>query len=277
MKPIVLIAAALAVPCTLAAQNEPGPNLILSVSAGVMTGTDLWHLPAQQLGAFGGQRDTIAIGRRIGSGITASVSAQYFRTPHLGYAFEVGYFDIGTEGECAPVGTFKSSAPGAEVPNQIACDATNNGKFATSMVAFETGITYRFLPAGTVSPYLRVMGGLAALSGTFVETTPTIYAPQTCQANNFATPDCPYTLLDAKASPTVTWIASLAVGNTFHIAPAYNARLEIRDVITSLPVGTDSGMVNGVATAQTGWKLRHMLNLRLGFDVILERSHRRRY
>ncbi len=281
MKRILLCAALAAIARPLAAQTPDHPNLILSIQGGLMSGGDLWHLPDQlvPVQAIGSSYDTISIGRRLQSGLSAAVTGMYFTSPHLGYTVELGYYGLGSEGQCAGVGTFKGDSVSGERPNQLACTAAQGNNFPTSMFGFQGGLTYRILPEGTVSPYGRFTAGLALIDNSFVETTPEIFAPKTCtgQAGGTQTQQCAYVLLQAPNRPSMTWLATLAVGNTFHLSPGYNARLEVRDLITSLPIARDSGLANGVAMAKTGWRTRHMIGLIFGLDVILERSHRRRY
>ena len=276
-----LLALAPCAPSRLFAQTADHPNLIVTIQGGIITGGDLWSLPRQTLpGAFPpGSRDTVALGRRLRSGVVALASGTYFTSPHLGYYGEIGYFGMGGEGACSGVGTFKAdSSPSGEVPppNQKACEGVNGASFATSLVAFQAGVVYRFAPTSDVSPYLRFTAGVGALGNSFVEESALINSPGACSA--FTPPQCTYTILDDPKRPSFTWVTTLAVGNTFRISPGYNARFEVRDLITSLPFAADSGTsVAGAPTARVGWKLHHAIGLTLGLDIILERSHRRRY
>ncbi len=276
----MVLAAMLAVaPAAARAQTPEHTNLVLTIQGGIIGGADLRHIPRQILpSALSGFKDTVQLGRRLTSGVAALVSATYFKSPNLGYYAEVGYFGISSEGACAGVGAFTAdSSPNAEVPppNQKACEAINGGTVPTSMVALQAGLVYRLVPNAGVSPYARATVGVGALSNSFIEESAYITSASACQA--FGTTQCLYTLLRDPREPSYTWVGTLAIGNVIQISPAYNARIEVRDLITSLPIATDSGTVSGQPTAKTGWRTRHMFGLTIGLDIVLERSHRRRY
>ncbi len=268
-----------AAPSALAAQTGDHPNLILSIQGGVLGGTDLWHVPRQLLlGVFTGTRDTVSLGRRITSGITALASATYFQSPNFGYYAELGYFGISTEGQCAGIGQFTAdSLAEFPSPNQKACEATNGATYPTSLAALQAGVVYRAFPNANVSPYVRATVGGGALSNSFVDAAPVITSRTACDSTVYPNGTCSYALFQDTKRPSFTWVATLAIGNTIRLSPGYNVRIEARDLIASLPIAADSGSVSGVATAKPGWRVRHMIGLTIGLDVILERSHRRRY
>jgi len=267
----------------LVAQSREQPNLILSITGGLATGADLWTLPRQleavNCGSPGScvtsNYDTLALGRRVSPGITAIFSGTYFASPHVGYTAEIGYLGLGSEGACGVIGAY---SPDAEEVNQQACQNTQGAHEPTSMVAFQGGVTYRFQPLSFLVPYVRVTAGFGLLGNSFVETTANVVAPSFCSGTG--SPVCEVSLLDDPNRASATWVATLAIGNTIRMSPAYAFRFELRDFVTSLPVATGGNKPDSEhpePTAQTSMRTRHFVALTAGFDVILERSHRRRY
>lgn len=276
----LVLAALLALAPALEAQSPDHPNLVLSIQGGLMAdGGNLWAIrqleSVQQPAPNGVGWDTLALGRRITAGLTALVSGTYFRSPRLGYTVEIGYLGFGGEGTCSVIGTYKTSTAANEQPNRLACEATDRSSFDNNVVALQAGVTYRLLPAAAVAPYARITAGVGALGNSYIDTSPTIVADSTCAS--FVGHSCPYTLLNDPHRASITWVATLAIGNTFQLSPAYNIRLEVRDNIASLPFASDSGTVGGTPTPRSGWRLRHAFGLTVGLDVVLEHSHRRRY
>jgi len=257
----------------LAAQSREQPNLILSITGGLTTGADLWTLP-RQLEVAGNSYDTLALGRRVSPGITAIFGGTYFASPHVGYTAEIGYLGLGSEGSCGVIGAYTYDA---EQVNQQACQNTQGAHEPTSMVAIQGGVTLRF-PLAFLVPYVRVTTGLGLPGNSFVETTANVVAPNFC--SDTGSPVCEISLLNDPHRASATWVATLAIGNTVLMSPAYAFRFELRDFVTSLPVATGGNKPDSAhpePTAQTSMRTRHFVALTAGFDVILERNHRRRY
>jgi hypothetical protein len=256
----------------LAAQSAEQPNLILSITGGLTTGGDLWTLPRQIENAPGGARDTLTLGRRLRPGIVAVLGATYFRSPHLGYVAEFGFFGVASEGRCTPVGPY---APDPDNLNQKACTTTEGAHYPTSIIGFQAGLAYRVLARGPVSPYVRLTAGIGALGNSYVQTLATVVA-DACAPRAV----CTVGLLDEPRRRGATWVGTLAAGATWSVGTGYQARIEVRDFVAGVPIAADSTTPNSsnpFPVAKPGTRTRHILTLTAGFDLILERRHRRRY
>jgi opacity protein-like surface antigen len=268
--------ALLALSAPLAAQTPDQPTLIFSISAGYMTGGRLWSLDRQLAiaVAFPGanQWDTVALARDLAHGFAATLSATYFRTPHLGLSAEVGFFGIGTTSRCSPVGAFTLTAARE---NAQTCAALNGDNLRANAVGILGGLTYR-LTKGGVQPYVRVGVGPAILGGSFIEESADVL-----DANGDGV--LVYFLSDQNHKE-LTWMASLGVGLMMPLAPGYQLRAEYRNLITALPYPTgpalDTGVVavgEGLPQPPVGWRTVRIPTFTVGLDVVLERKRGHRY
>ena len=265
-----------AVPLPARAQTPDQPSLIFTISGGLTTGGNLWSIPrqlvfAQQLGPTN-QWDTVALGRKLRTGFMATLTATYFRSPHLGYTLEVGFFGLESEAACDPVGPF---TPTAINENTQACSYLHGQNLRGDAVGLLPGLTYRFTTGG-LQPYVRAGVGGAIIGSSFVEA----FAP-VLQADG--SESIVYFLADPNQKQ-LTWMASLSVGAMVPLGPGYQLRIEARDLIVSLPRPTgpavDTGAVaSGSALPQPpiGMKVVHVPTLTFGLDVVLERRRGHRY
>ncbi len=232
-------------------------------------GTDLWHLPAQLAAAPNLQYDSMRFGRKIDSGLFGFASLTWFPGDHLGYTAELSWSGLNSSGQCAPLGPWVLDS---QEKNAQACGGIDNGRFATSMTTLQAGLTLRVGPSSAIVPYVRATAGVGLLNRSFVQSGALISAAP-CGS-------CILVLVDERGRPGFTWAATLAVGNTVSAGPGLGLKVELRDLIASLPVATDSGTPTysqPYPYVKTGWRVRHMLGFSLGLEVALERSHQRRY
>jgi hypothetical protein len=275
---IAALAVALAAGGTAAAraQTAEQPNLIFTISGGYLTGGSLWNIdrqPASVAQNVGYLWDTVSLARVLRPGFAATLGATYFGTPHLGYNVEVGFFGIGSESRCAPVVPFK---PDADSKDQQACNYVQGQNIRGDVVGFLAGLIWRFTTRG-IQPYARAAAGGAIVGTSYVETWgPVIVGASTGQGteqNVF--------FLAEKSRKDVTWMVSLGVGAMLPLAPGYQLRFEVRDVITSLAVATGPAVPDTLSSnppyAPTGTKVVHLPTITVGLDVVLERKRGRRY
>ncbi len=266
---VVLAASLTALGPRSAPAQHTFPHLVVSAGLGALTaGGGLWHLPAQLATAPNNQYDTVSLGRSLNSGLMAVAGSTWFPGDHLGYSAEIGQFGLGSTGACAPAGTWVLDS---EHKNEQACSAINGNSLPTSVFAVQGGLTLRIGPARAVVPYVRATSGFAFLESYFVQSEAVVASK--CGW-------CTLILLEERSRPQLTWVATLAAGNTVYGGPGYSFRLEVRDLIASLPVATDSGTPTSTQPfpyAKLGRRVRHTFGFLLALDVNLERSHRRRY
>jgi hypothetical protein len=270
------LAAALTVAGATGARAQTGeqPNLILTVSAGYLTGGDLWRID-RQLAPVGTAWDTLRLGRRIRPGFAATLGATYFASPHLGYSAEAGFFGIGTEAACAPVGPYTPDPP--DFRNQQACQYLQGENIRGNVVGFLGGLTWRFTTRGN-QPFVRAAVGVGILGNSYVQT----FAPVIYHLSDGSAAEANIIFLTDSSTGKVTWMASLGGGATLALGPGYQLRVEVRDLITSLPVATGAArdtiaIINGAPTPPTGWKVVHVPTITVGLDIVLEKRRGRRY
>jgi hypothetical protein len=273
------VAVALALGACLAlparAQTPDQPNLIFTISGGLLTGGPLWSIP-QQLAiasnATGYTWDTVSLGRKLRTGFAATLAATYFRSAHLGYSIEAGFFGIGTEAQCSPVVPFH---PTTDNVNQKACAYLLGQNLRGDAVGLLGGLVFRFTTGGA-QPYLRAAAGGAILGSSFTEAV----APVLVSGNGQST----VWFLADENHKELTWMVSLGAGVMLPLAPGYQLRFEVRDLIVALPYptgpATDTGAVansNALPQPPIGVKVMNMPTIMIGLDVVLERRRGRRY
>ena len=250
------------------AQSREEPNLIFSINFGLTTGKELWTIPRQPLIAPAGAEDTVALGRRLRPGLTGIVSATLFRSPRLGYTAEVGYYGLASEQRCAGPAAW---APDSNDVNQQGCERAHGKHLATSVVGFQAGLHYRLLQTGRFQAFLRGTGGLGLIGNSYVQTSGLVVVPPNCTPS-----PCDLRLVDEADRRSLTWIASLTAGFSVSVAPGYRLKMELRDIITSVPVATGPAAANS-AIAPTGSRTVHVPTFMFGLDLVFERRHARRY
>jgi hypothetical protein len=251
-------------PSGLAAQSSSEPNLVFSFSLGLTSGRGLWSVPRQPLSVPGSADfDTVAVARVLRPALTATLSAALFQSPHFAWTAEIGYYGLGSEQRCVGPAVW---AVDPDNTNEQVCTSAHGAHRATSVVGFQAGGLYRFSPASRVSPYVRGTAGLGLIGNSFVETTGCFQI------------DCSYPMLGADKEISTTWIATLSGGISLRVAPAYRLRMELRDVITSLPRVTGEAVFGaGTHVAPTARSVVHVPTFLFGLDLVFERRHTRRY
>jgi hypothetical protein len=265
----------LAVSATAArGQSREEPNLVFSIALGLTTGQELWDLAKQPLPVTGSSPvafDTVHLARWLRPGIVAALGVTYFRSPHLGYALELGYFGLASEQRCQGPAAWQ---PDANQLNQQACTGAQGQHVQTSVTALLLGLTYRPLPRSKIEPYLRVGIGPGLTGATsFVTTTAEV------QSSGCGTTGCTYFLLDEGKTTSLTWLGSASVGLSYWLGPAYRVKLEGRNVVAAVPYATGPARLTtgGESPAPTGTRVLSVPTFTFGFDVLLERRHPRRY
>jgi hypothetical protein len=273
---LALALAATAAP--LAAQTPDQPRLIFTISGGFIAGSrgNLWSLDRQlaiAVASPGANRwDSVALGRQLAPGFAASLSATYFRWPHLGYTAEVSYFGIGTVSSCQPLGPFTLTA---DRENEQACTYLNGANIRASAVGFLGGLVWRFTRGG-LQPYVRALGGFGILGSSYVEEATDVLT--TGGGTNLI-----YFLAD-RSNRELTWMLSFGAGWMLPLGPGYQLRVEARDVILALPYPTGPAADTAAIAADEvlpqppiGMRAVQLPTITIGLEVVLERRRGRRY
>ncbi len=274
----VLVAAALAALANRApAQSPERPLLILSMGAGYVTGGRIWRLDRQYALVFppvtSGEIDSVALGRLFRPGFEAGLGVTLFRSPHIGLSAEISFLGISTESRCSPLGPFAADSRNV---NERACVDIQGKLIRTNATALQAGATWRPAAEARVQPYLRAVGGLALLGGSFVETGGVVAVP--ASADPAQTSFVSQVFLAEQDRRELTWVATLAAGVTMETAPGYQLRFEVRDIMTNIPSVTGPGdYLSSPPFAQVGSRTVHLLALTVAFDLVLERQRTRRY
>jgi hypothetical protein len=270
----VLVAAALAALASRAPAQAPDrPVLILSMGAGYVTGGSIWRLDRQYAyaGVSSGALDSLTLSRRFRPGFTVGVGATLFRSPRFASTLEISFLGLTTESRCASLGPVASpySFDSQHIIQQ-ACEDIQGKSIPTSAAAFQLGGTWRIVTHGLVQPYVRLVGGVAILGGSFIETGGRVFLQEEqARARVF--------LADQNRRET-TLLATLAAGVTLETAPGYQLRFEVRDIMTRVPTVTGPGDHTQIDPfAQVGSRTVHLLALTVALDLVLERQRTRRY
>lgn len=251
-----------------AAQTREEPNLVVAINFGLTTGQRLWTIDRQPLAAPQGAEDTVGISRRLRPGLTGIVSATLFRSARFGYTAEVGYYGLASEQRCQGPAAW---APDSNDINQQGCDRAHGRHVATSIAGLQAGVHYRVLETGRFQAFVRGTAGVGLIGNSFIQTSGAVVVSPGC-----APEPCELRLVDEANRRSITWLASVTGGLSMLIAPGYRLRMDIRDIITSVPVAAGPASSNA-AQAPTGSKTVHVPTFLLGLELVFERRHARRY
>ena len=215
----------------------------------------------------------LLVGRVFRTGFLAGVGATLYRSPHFGLAGEVAYLGLATESRCAPRGPY---AFDSQHINEQACLSAQGNRLPTNAVALQAGVAWRALPGARVEPYVRAIGGLALLGGSFVETSGLVAVPS---ADTTRPPVVSRIFLTESSRRELTWIATLSAGVMFELSPGYQLRFEARDILIGLPGVTGPAPADGaLPVAPTRDRTVQLPAFAVSLDLVLEpQRHPRRY
>jgi hypothetical protein len=261
-----------------AAQSLSHPELVFTVGVGEATGGRLWTVNPQPAPSLLGT-DTVALGRRLlQPSFVAAFGAQLYLSPHIGYTLEATFLGLATESQCTPLTSFSIDPVHA---NEQGCTAVQNKHTFTNAVALQGGFTARTTRGRGVQAYVRAVGGVALLGGSFVNAEGTILVPASIDSSGTGLAIRSF-LEEEASSHTFTWVATVGGGLTMALGSSYNVRFEMSEVFIALPVpGGPGDALNDPhrlrPVAPVRWRTFHLPSLTLGLDVLLERRTVRRY
>jgi hypothetical protein len=270
----VLVAAALAALANRApAQSPERPLLIISMDAGYVTGGSIWRLDRQYALVPSGEVDSLTLSRRFRPGFTVGVGATLFRSPRFAYSLDISFLGLTTESRCASLGPVASPyAFDSQHINQQACEDIQGKSIPTNAATFQLGGTWRIVTRGLAQPYVRLVGGIASLGGSFIEASGRVFL------DSLGSPTSERVFLSERNRRETAWLATLAAGVTLETAPGYQLRFEVRDIVTRIPTVTGPGNHMQLDPfAQVGSRTVHLLALTVALDLVLERRRTRRY
>lgn len=258
-----LAVALLAVAPRAVAQTQDQARIAFTVMGGYVLSQKLWTVDRQPVADAPLPSDTFAIGRRIRPTLSFGFSGIYFPGDHLGYVGEAYLIGLGFEDSCALV--FASGS----TRNRQACENLDQAEKAATAVALNGGLVYRVASRSIISPYARAAAGLLFTTQSSIRTIGQFPSASTGEmVDAVIYPDNG----DSRISPT----GVLAVGFTAVVGKGYQMRWEVRDNIAAVRAVTGATAVDGtfppVAT-----RVKHLISVNVGFDVVLERRRGRRY
>lgn len=262
----LVLAALVAVAPSVGAQVRDQPTLIFTIYGGTAAGHHLWTIANQPLPPRDTFPDTATISRRLDSGLAVGLMATLFPSARLGVQGEVAFRTFGLDDSCAPAAPFK---PDRAQRNRVLCDNITASANSGSVLTVHLGATFRPLPRGAVSPYLRASAALSHMA------ISTIAVVEQEPVDTLGTQFLDRALILDDVPRTTSLAATLGGGFTFQVSPGYQFRLEVRDDIRTLERIT--GPASPLAVAPTEVSLFHHMVLLFGLDIVLEQKRGRRY
>lgn len=265
-----------AVATTARAQSPEDPRLEFTTFGGYIGNGSLWQVNQQVSLVTASSADTLTLGRDFKTGFALGLGIQLYRSPHVGYQLEMAFLGTTTEGRCRLYNEGGAYAYDSDHVNQQACEDIQGSAIRTNAVSAQLGVIWRALTRGAVQPYLRAALGPAILGGSYVETKGVVGVPVVIDTVETGIPVRVF--LTEKDRRELTWTGTLALGSTLQMAPGYQLRFEVRDVILNVPTATGpANPLDVQSLARTGHRTVHLPSLTVGFDIVLERQRRRRY
>lgn len=235
-------------------------RLTLGISAGVVTGSELWAAGPQAV-QFITPADTFALSRRIRSTLAVGFGGTYFSGQSLGLTGEAFLVGLGFEDSC------RHEFSSGQTDVATVCQDIQGKKKAATSVILSAGPIVRFNSRKLFSPYARANLGLVISNHSSIRTF-----------GSFPTDSGPADLFvyaDDRGSRVDPSLA-LGVGFTAAVAKGYGLRWEIRDNIVGVQRVTSTIPIAGnIPPHERVYK--HLFSMTVGFDVILERKRGRRY
>ena len=257
---LLLAATPLAAPPLAAQKQGDQTRLVFTVSAGYAFGRDLWAVGSQPVFLDG--LDLYSLQRDLKGTWTAELGVTYFRSPALGFTFDLTFIDIATEDSC----TLLSNS--GSINNAAVCGSINGVSSSALSTAVSAGVILRAASRQVVSPYLRLQGGVLLVSRGTTDLT-----------GNYINDDLEpvyVTIYPSQGSSSVSAQFALGAGVTIPLSKAYHARIEGRATYFGLPVVTGPTDFQGIVPP-TETKYQTQFSILVGVDLVLEKKHGRRY
>ncbi|MGH7520504.1 MAG: hypothetical protein ACREMI_04415 [Gemmatimonadales bacterium] len=253
---------------TAAAQSPSSSQLVLTILGGAVGGHRLWDVSKQPLASLvrvdSGQFDTLRLSREITSSIVVGASATYFVSSKVGIHAEISYLGLPNDDGCTLLHRTPNDSLVPAVCNDIQSHSGSGGAISLFL-----GATVRAAAQRGLSPYLRASIGLVGMPHSKVAVVGSYLT---------SLGPVPVGAIDDPNPRNAAPLLGLAAGVTTPVskAGAYQFRLELRDVITSIERVTGPADA-GTRIAPTASRFYHHFALTIGLDVVLEKKRGRRY
>jgi hypothetical protein len=252
----------------VAAQTAQQPNIMLTIFGGAGTGHSVWTMakqPVLVIGSNPAQWDTVRLEQSITPSIILGAGATYFPSPHVGLHIELSYLGLPVDASCDSV----FFHPDIDRKNAQTCDDIRQRSADGGSIAIFGGATFRAASRGAVSPYARVNLGFVNETRSTVEVSGGYVDASGANVQELVSDPHPR---------RTSVLFGAAAGFTRPLGPGYQFRWEVRDLIVPMdrllqPAVPQAGGVIG----PTATRLYHHFSMILGFDVVLEKKHGRRY
>jgi hypothetical protein len=260
---VALALALLAAPDSpLAAQaTRDRPTLIFTVSGAYLDGIRLWSVPDQPVedNSIVTLVDHFSLTRDIKTTFGAGFSGTYYRGANLGLTAEAFLLGLGYSDTCTIAEPVQSSL------NAERCQSINTQDRSAAAVTLTGGFVYRIGADEFISPFLRGTAGILINNQ-----SPLLLTGQTSNGAELIIYD------DDNLGTRITPSFQLGAGATIAAGRGYQIRWEVRDNIIGIESVTGPTETRGQVPPHE-MTYRHIFSLILGFDVILEKRHGRRY
>jgi opacity protein-like surface antigen len=256
------VLAVLAAPAAAQATRDQA-RLVFTIFGAYNGGGDLWSVPVQPVrfpGFDPSEVDSLAVGRKLSSGMGLGVSGTYYPSAFLGYVGELTLLGLDYEDDCAII------SPPTNSTGEVACEGIADSERSASMVLLSVGLVARAMSQGVISPYVRAGLGLAVGSQSSLRMS----GPTDAGQGEI------FLVYEDDDNTRVTPAFLLGAGVTGQISPGVQLRLEGRDNIVGFAIATGPTTTDGlVPPSKTEYK--HVWTVSIGVDIVLERKRGRRY
>jgi hypothetical protein len=209
-----------------------------------------------------GISDTIAIERAFRRSLAVVFSGTYFPNDLVGFNLEGQLLGLATQDDCRLVSAVSDSL------TRDLCRSLGRSDHYASAVALSGGVVLRFASRQPLHPFVRANAGFVVSQQSFVRTQGRVYTDSGAVAD--------LTLYEDENPASLQPYLSVGGGIVAVIGRGYQFRAEVRDNWVRVPAVAGPTIRQGVRPETEGVG-RHFLSLLVGFDIVLERKHGRRY
>lgn len=260
----------------VSAQAVGSPTVFLTIYGGVVAGPQLWRVSQPlcvwmtvpggyqcELGPSGAVNDTLALTRRVSTGLSAGIGLAKFFGTRLGGRVDVWFSHESVQDWCAPLSGFQ---PDSDRKNLQTCDNFTADQGSIDLVGASASLLVRPLPEAAISPYLRAGAGLTIESGE------TLAASGAFTANGI-TLDRP--LVRDSSGGSLRPSGLLAIGLQAGMGVTSRVQLEFADLL--IPLSRLSGPADAAGRAARTTGVTHHLSVSLGIAWVFSGRRGRRY